>query len=342
MSLDDRFDGLLDDLAGYYRTWLVYLGVELGLLHHLRAEGGAGLTADALAEKAGCGRAPVDGWCRAAYAYGLLERAGGDDLAPRFGLDEDLAAILLDPQRPEYLGGQFIFSVGASLEYGGMVDFFRSGRPVPGRTPRYHRAVERLNEQDIAVFFEQALPQLPDIEERLRAGTRVLDVACGGGGWLTQLARTFPAVRAMGIEFDEDWLSQARRRIAEAGLTDRVQLERGDPAQLPGHSYGLVYYQDVLHELPDPAASLRAAGDALAPGGSIVVLDWCLPGSMEEYRTLLGQLTWGYQLDELFQGTSLLTRGGFVGLFEAAGLGPPMLIELDAGASLFVARRPAG
>lgn len=39
MSLDDRADELLDDLAGFYRSWLIYLGIETGLIAALRSEG---------------------------------------------------------------------------------------------------------------------------------------------------------------------------------------------------------------------------------------------------------------------------------------------------------------
>ena len=45
MGSDDRFDDLIDSLAGFHRTWLVYLGVELGLFERLRSAGSGGLTA---------------------------------------------------------------------------------------------------------------------------------------------------------------------------------------------------------------------------------------------------------------------------------------------------------
>ena len=31
MALDDRFDDLIASLGGFHRSWLVYLGLELGL-----------------------------------------------------------------------------------------------------------------------------------------------------------------------------------------------------------------------------------------------------------------------------------------------------------------------
>lgn len=45
MRLDDRFDDLVTSLGGFYRTWYVYAGLELGLFVRLREAGPGGLTA---------------------------------------------------------------------------------------------------------------------------------------------------------------------------------------------------------------------------------------------------------------------------------------------------------
>ena len=44
MPLDDRFDDLIDSLGGFHRTWLVYLGIELGLFAALRSAGPDGVS----------------------------------------------------------------------------------------------------------------------------------------------------------------------------------------------------------------------------------------------------------------------------------------------------------
>jgi SAM-dependent methyltransferase len=104
--------------------------------------------------------------------------------------------------------------------------------------------------------------------------------------------------------------------------------------------FDLVYFQDVLHELPDPVGSLRAAWAAVAPGGRLVVLDWCLPVDEDDARSLHGELLWGTNLDELYQGTRLLTADEFRDLFGRAGLPPASGVELASGASIFYAERP--
>jgi SAM-dependent methyltransferase len=103
--------------------------------------------------------------------------------------------------------------------------------------------------------------------------------------------------------------------------------------------FDLVYIQDALHELPDPVASLRAAWRAVRPDGRLVVLEWCLPADPEESRTLHGELLWGIQIDELFQGTRMYTHDGFVRLFAEAGVPAPVVIDLHSGATLFVVSR---
>jgi hypothetical protein len=49
MTADERFESLLDDLSGFYRSWLVYLGLELGLIAALRRAADSGLNAADLA-----------------------------------------------------------------------------------------------------------------------------------------------------------------------------------------------------------------------------------------------------------------------------------------------------
>lgn len=99
--------------------------------------------------------------------------------------------------------------------------------------------------------------------------------------------------------------------------------------------------QDAVHEMPDPVGSLAAAWTAVAPGGRLVILEWCLPATVEESRTLQGELFWGIQIDELFQGTRMYSRAGYEQLFAGAGVPAPQVVELLSGATLFVVDRPA-
>ena len=332
----DRFEELAVSVGGFYRSWVIYLGLELGLFDRIRTAGSGGLSASDLATVANCRPEPIEAWVRAAHAGDLIEL----DDAGRAKVADDVAAVLLDDTNPEYLGGQFVVAVVSSLDYAGLTDFFRTGRAIPERPPRFHRAIEAVTVQDIAVFFQEGLADLPDLAAALTRGGRVLDVACGGGRWLIAVARRFPATELVGVEFEPDSVERATSHVREAGLEDRIRIEARTIPDMPFRGeFDLVYLQDALHELPDPAASLRASWAAVAPGGRLVVLEWCLPEDPAESQSLHAELLWGIQIDELYQGTRMYTHAGYGGLFASAEVPAPAVVELRSGASLFVVRR---
>jgi SAM-dependent methyltransferase len=335
MGDPDVFDDLLASLGGFYRSWLIYLGLELGLFEALRKAGDAGLTPSELGDATGTHGDAVDLWAWAADAHELAELEDG-----RLRVDPQLAATLLDRDRTDYLGGQFVHGVVATLDWDRMVDFFRTGTPIRERPDRYRAAIEHLTQQDIAVFFQEALAELPQAVAELTQGGRVVDVHCGGGRWLIAMARRFPKIELVGVEFEADSVARARQHVEEAGLGDRIRIVQADVSKLtePG-TFNLVYFQYALHQLPDAVVGLRTAWEALAPGGRLVVLDWPLPSDPDELRTRHGELIAGVQLDELYQGTSLATRERIRGWFADAGLPEPGGINLPSGASLFVAER---
>jgi SAM-dependent methyltransferase len=336
MGQNDRFEELASSVGGFYRSWVIYLGLELGLFARIRAAGTTGLAAPDLAAAADCRPGPIEAWVRAAHAGDLIQLHGSRAL-----MADDVAAVLLDDTHPEYLGGQFVVAIASSLDYGGLVDFFRTGRTIPERPPRFHRAIEAVTVQDIAVFFQEGLADLPDLAAELTRGGRVIDVACGGGKWLIAMAQRFPATQLVGVEFEPDSVERATRHVTEAGLDDRIRIEARTIPDMPfRREFDLVYLQDALHELPDPTGSLRASWAAVAPGGRLVVLEWCLPEDPGESPSLQAELLWGIQIDELYQGTQMYTHAGYDALFAAADVPAPAIVELRSGASLFVARRP--
>src|SRR5919198_604565 len=78
MRLDDPFDDLLASLAGFHRSWLIYVGLELGLFQALRDAGERGMTSAELAQAVDCAPIGIDVW---AWGGGPPGRRGG--LRPR-------------------------------------------------------------------------------------------------------------------------------------------------------------------------------------------------------------------------------------------------------------------
>ncbi|HSL77906.1 MAG TPA: class I SAM-dependent methyltransferase [Candidatus Limnocylindrales bacterium] len=337
MAHEDRFDDLIASLGGFHRSWLIYLGIELGLFSRIREAGQSGITPSELATATATHEAAVAAWSWATDAHGLTTLDDG-----RLTIDDDTAEILLDHQRSDFLGGQFVHAVVASMDWGGMEDFFRTGMPILERPDRYRAAIERLTRQDIAVVFEEVLAAIPQLVADLSRGGRVVDVHSGGGRWLIAMARRFPELKLVGVEFERDSVARARATIEAEGLTDRIEIREAKPTD-PGHTgeYDLAYFQYALHQLADAAKVLGAAWAALGPGGRLLVLDWPLPSSPDEFRTRHGEIIAGVQLDELYQGTALATREQFLSWFAEAGLPEPSSSDLPSGASVFLAERPA-
>lgn len=334
MGIDERFDQMIGNLTGFYASWAINLGLELRFFRALRDAGTSGLTAEQLASAAGTLPEPTRTWVRAAHAHELVTLEDG-----RATLDPALAMVLLDEERPEYLGGQFMSAVVSSLDYDRIGEFFRTGATISPRPDRYRRAVERLTRQDIAVFFAEVLGSLPELTAELVRGGRVLDVHCGGGRWLLAMAARFPELRLAGTEDAPYSVGRARVHVAESPFPDRIEIHETSPATLPDGPFDLVYFQFAVHDLADPVGVLRGAWERTGPNGRLVILDWSLPSSAADDDTPLGQLLWGVQVDMVSTGWRLRTREELQDLLREAGVPKPTVLDLPSGATVFVAQR---
>lgn len=128
---------------------------------------------------------------------------------------------------------------------------------------------------------------LSDIErdflcETIPRRSRILDVGCGSGVAIAQIAATNDC-HGVGIDFSEGMVEQSRRRIAEAGLADRVEIHHCVTPPFPDRfgAFDIVYSQRCLINYTSPDQqrdAVRSAAPILKPGGAYIMIECSLEG----------------------------------------------------------------
>jgi ubiquinone/menaquinone biosynthesis C-methylase UbiE len=106
-------------------------------------------------------------------------------------------------------------------------------------------------------------------------GLAVLDAGCGPGRLTAPIAQAVgPRGRVFAVDIQEPMILRAKRRVAEAGLTNVEFLCAALGAgALPEEEFDRALMVTVLGEIPDRPAALREVYRSLRPGGSLSVTE---------------------------------------------------------------------
>lgn len=101
-------------------------------------------------------------------------------------------------------------------------------------------------------------------------GGSVLEVGVGTGLALPLYA---PNMHVTGIDYSEEMLAKARRRVEEEGLDQVKELRRMDARNLdfPDNSFDSVAAMHVLSVVPEPERVLSEIARVCKPGGKVVI-----------------------------------------------------------------------
>lgn len=182
---------------------------------------------------------------------------------------------------------------------------------------------------------------IPPISRALATGelprdAKLLDMACGTGRTLAQIALAHPSLRLTALDLSPYYLQEAREMLAD--VTD-VSFVAENAEQLPfrdGH-FDVVTSVYLFHELPRPARRrvIAEAWRVLAPGGLFVIEDSAQLAESGELAFFMGRFATefhepfyrDYVEDDL---APALVEAGFV--IES--------VEPQYLAKVFVARKP--
>ncbi|HYN97012.1 MAG TPA: methyltransferase [Pilimelia sp.] len=277
---------IVTDLGATGAAGSVVVGNRLGLYRAL-AEGPA--TPDQLAERTGCHPRYVTEWLRGQAAGGYVSYSPATGA---FSLTEEQAFCLVDPNGPN-VSAAFLAVLGYLRAEPRITEAFRTGAGVG-----WHE-----HESDVFVgtdaFYRPGylaqlvpswIPALDGVDAKLTAGARVADLGCGLGSSSVLLAQAYPRAAIVGSDYHAESIELARKKAAEAGVTDRVRFEVATAQSFTGTEYDLITMFDCLHDLGDPLGAARRVRAALAPDGTWLLVEPFAADRVEDNFNPVGRL----------------------------------------------------
>lgn len=269
-KLDAFLTRAVGDLSAGYGGVMVSIGNRLGLY---KAMAGTGpLSSRELAGRAGCAERYVREWLGSQVAGGYVVYHAISDT---YELTPEQAFVLANEDSPVFIPNAWAVPASMWFDEDKAVEAFRTGKGVPwgDHNGRLYCGV--------AAFYRNAyrgslvsewLPALDGVVDKLRAGALVADVGCGYGHSTVLMAQGFPVSHFCGFDTHPESVAEARQIAAEAGVAQATfATARAD--EYPGTGYDLICFFDCLHDMGDPLAAAAHAAKALAPGGTVMLVE---------------------------------------------------------------------
>lgn len=301
MRSEARLAQVRNYFTGFWGTWLLHLGQQLGLFAAL-AEAPA--TSAALAERLGYEPDYTDVWCRAAHAYEFLEGSPEEG----WRLAEGLAEVL------EPLGAWAATYVRVSYRVNETLEAVFRGTALPEPSLSLRLLLADGLRASYRGLLDRLIPQVPELEARLRQGGRVVEFGCGTGYGLELLKERYPHLELTGIESDYECAREAERATRAVIVVGTAEESRYESR------FDAAIFHRSLEESEDPRRALARAAAALKPGGFLIVSSPELGAE-------------GFEAPRSEEGRLRLGERFFFGMFLAGSRGPrPLPLNLEAWA----------
>lgn len=143
---------------------------------------------------------------------------------------------------------------------------------------------EGIEDPEVSTAFEwvSRTPQMHWIRHyvmshaiMLRDHGEAVDLGCGPGQLVLEMARQAPSLHVTGIDLSEKMLADARQSAQQANLGEQVDFRPGNVEDIPfpDQSLNLVLSTLSLHHWTDPVQVLNEIDRVLKPGGAFYIFD---------------------------------------------------------------------
>lgn len=261
----------VEDLSAAYGGVMVSLGDKLGLY---KAMSGAGpISAEELAARTGCAERYVREWLNAQAAGGYVAYHA---VSETYELSPEQALVLADESSPVFIPPAWNTPASMWFDEEKTLHAFRSGSGISwgDHEPRLACGIAAFYRNGYrANLVSQWLPALDGVVQKLEMGIEVADIGCGHGHSTVLMAQAFPRSRFQGFDVHSQSIEEARKNAAESDVAQRVTFSMASAVDYPGRNFGLICFFDCLHDLGDPVAAARYAAHALAPDGTVLLVE---------------------------------------------------------------------
>ena len=192
-------------------------------------------------------------------------------------------ASVLTRKSGEGMGHLFQFIPVLAQVENKILDCFHRGGGVPYQAyDRFHEVMaEESGQTVVAALHQHIVPMVPELHMRLTRGIRVLDVGCGSGRALNELARTYPKSHFVGYDLCAETVERAAAEARACGLRN-VDFVCTDVAAMDSRGdFDLITAFDAIHDQADPAKVLANIRRALAEDGLFLMQDIAISSHLE-------------------------------------------------------------
>ena len=314
-ALEQFVHQAVGDLAAAISGLMLHLGDRLGLY---RAMAGVGpVTSAGLARSTGTHERYVREWLSNQAAGGYVTY---DPAAGTFELSPEHALVLAAEDSPVFLGGAFETVASCYTDHEAFVRAFTTGEGIDwgAHDHRLYTGAYRLFRAGYEAHLVQSwLPALDGVVEKLRSGASVADVGCGFGASTVIMARAFEQSTFLGVDSHDVSIDDARAAARREGVDRRTRFEVAGAAELPGTGYDLVTMFDCLHDMGDPVGVARHVRNALAPDGTLLLVEPAAGDALVDNLNPVGRMYYG--LSTVICTPSSLSQEVALGLGAQAG-----------------------
>jgi ubiquinone/menaquinone biosynthesis C-methylase UbiE len=121
---------------------------------------------------------------------------------------------------------------------------------------------------------------------------KILDAGTGTARIPILMCQSQPQYLITAVDLAQSMLIVGRRNVEEAGLLQRIKLEKVDSKRMPypDLEFDMVISNSLVHHLPDPFPFFQEVKRLIKPGGKVLIRDLIRPSTEAEVEDLVASI----------------------------------------------------